>query len=63
MRRADVRAPVQLNAEETNRVLVGGLGADDLLGDAGADTFVVGHAIFGADDALDAARRLRAVIG
>ena len=30
---------------------------------AGADTFVVGHAIFGADDALAAARRLRAVIG
>ena len=30
---------------------------------AGADTFVAGNAIFGADDALDAARRLRAVIG
>ena len=30
---------------------------------AGADTFVAGNAIFGAGDALDAARRLRAVIG
>ena len=30
---------------------------------AGADTFVAGNAIFGADDALDAARRLRAAIG
>jgi ribulose-phosphate 3-epimerase len=30
---------------------------------AGADTFVAGNAIFGADDALGAARRLRAAIG
>jgi ribulose-phosphate 3-epimerase len=30
---------------------------------AGADTFVAGYAIFGAVDALDAARRLRAAIG
>jgi ribulose-phosphate 3-epimerase len=30
---------------------------------AGADTFVAGEAIFGASDALDAARRLRAAIG
>ncbi len=30
---------------------------------AGADTFVAGNAIFGAGDALDAARRLRAAIG
>jgi ribulose-phosphate 3-epimerase len=30
---------------------------------AGADTFVAGQAIFGANDALDAARRLRAAIG
>jgi ribulose-phosphate 3-epimerase len=30
---------------------------------AGADTFVAGQAIFGAEDALGAARRLRAAIG
>jgi ribulose-phosphate 3-epimerase len=30
---------------------------------AGADTFVAGNAIFGADDTLGAARRLRAAIG
>jgi ribulose-phosphate 3-epimerase len=30
---------------------------------AGADTFVAGNAIFGADHALEAARRLRAAIG